>query len=54
MGHFVIGGDEACFMANASGGGRVIGSAEIKEQEKNLDDCRVSINMCRMGTPKGG
>ena len=54
MGHFVIGGDEACFMANASGGGRMIGSADIKKQEKNLDDCRASITVYRTGTPKGG
>ena len=54
MGYFIIGGDEACFMANAHGTGKVIGSADTKMQEKNLDDCRASIIVYRTGTPKEG
>ena len=53
IGYFIIGGDEACFMANAKGDGRVIGSADIKKQEKNFDDCRASITAYRTGTAKG-
>ena len=51
--HFIVGGDEACFMANAHGGAKVIGSADIRKQEKNVDDCRASITVYRTGTPVG-
>ena len=41
-------------MANAYGTGKVIGSADIKKQEKNVGDCRVSSTVYKIGTPKGG
>ena len=54
IGHFIIGGDQACFIvANAHGNGRVIGSADIKKQKKNLDNCCALIMVSRTGTPKG-
>lgn len=53
MGHFIIGGDEACFMANAHGGVRSIASKEVKRQEKNFDDSRCSITAYRIGTFMG-
>ena len=53
IGHFIIGGDEACFIANATGDGKVIASCDIQKQEKNVDDCRSSITAYRTGTAKG-
>ena len=51
--HFIIGGDDACFMVNARGGGKVIGSTDIRKQEKNLYNCHTLITVYRTGTPKG-
>jgi hypothetical protein len=42
--HFVIGGDETCFMAS-DGEVRVIGEKGVKKHEKKLVDLRVSITM---------
>ena len=53
MGYFIIGGDEACFMANAHAGVRVIGSKDVRKQEKNIDDSRCSITAYRTGTVMG-
>ena len=46
--HFIIGGDETCFMAS-DGEVCVIGEKGVKKHEKKLVDSRVSITMYRLG-----
>ena len=53
MHHFIIAGDESCFMASANGGCRVIGSRNKKKHEKNIADTRASITAYRTGAVGG-
>ena len=53
MHHFIIGGDESCFMASANGDCRVIGSRNKKKHEKNIADTRASITAYRTGAVGG-
>lgn len=51
--HFVVGGDEACFMADANGSLKVMGAAGVKKHEKKVSDMRPSITAFRSGTAAG-
>ena len=51
--HFIIGGDETCLMACASGEVRVIGSTGKRKHEKKTNDSRDSITMYRTGSVVG-
>jgi hypothetical protein len=51
--HFVIGGDEACLMADDHGDLRIIGAAGIKKHEKKTSDTRCSITLFRTGVTSG-
>ena len=51
--HFIIGGDESCFMASANGDCRVIGSVGKKKHERNIMDSRASVTAYRTGTVGG-
>ncbi len=50
--HFIIGGDETCFMAS-DGEVYVVGEKGVKKHEKKLVDSRVSITMYRLGSIGG-
>jgi hypothetical protein len=50
--HFIVGGDETCFIANA-GGLQVYGSRDRGKHEKKTDDSRVSITVYRIGSVAG-
>ena len=45
--HFVIGGDETCFMATKNGAVKVIAAKGKKKHEKRTADCRDSITAYR-------
>ena len=51
--HFIIGGDESCFMASVNGDCRVIGSVGKAKHERNIMDSRSSIIAYRTGTVGG-
>lgn len=51
--HFVLGGDETCFMASRHGQLRVVAAKGKKKHEKNSEDCRQSITVYRSFTSAG-
>lgn len=52
MPHFVLGGDETCFLAS-DGTIYIIGDIDKKKHEKNTADSRVSITIYRIGAASG-
>lgn len=50
--HFVFNLDETCILAR-EGALKVIGAADRKKHEKNMDDNRASITIVRVGTAAG-
>ena len=53
MHHFIIGGDEYCFMASANSDCRVIGWRNKKEHEEKIADTRASITAYQTGAVGG-
>lgn len=51
--HFIIGGDETCFLANGDGDLCVIGDAKKRRHDKKIADSRASITMYRTGSVYG-
>jgi ribosomal protein L12E/L44/L45/RPP1/RPP2 len=53
MKHFILGTDEACLMACATGGVKVLGDKAKKKHEKVLNDSRTSITIVRCASVSG-
>lgn len=51
--HFIVGGDESGFIANADGVIRVVGDRSKSKHEKNCADSRSSITLYRTGCVAG-
>jgi hypothetical protein len=51
--HFIVGGDETCFMASAQGTVKVVASVSKTKHEKKDSDSRSSITLYRTGNVNG-
>lgn len=51
--HFIIGGDEASFIASHNGDAYIIGLVGKRKHEKNVSDARMSVTAYRTDTVSG-